>query len=60
MMISMKNLTAKELNSIAKQLHQKGKDTETVAVLIETSEYVKGEGEKMISQVIVPCKGVQF
>ena len=63
-MISMKNLTAKELNDIAKQLYQKGKDTKTVAVLVETSEYVKGEGEgegeKIINQAIIPCKEVQF
>ena len=59
-MISMKNITAKELNGIAKQLYQKGKDIETVAVLVETSAYVKGEGEKIINQVIVPCKEVQF
>ena len=56
----MKNITAKELNDIAKQLYQKGKDIETVAVLVETSAYVKGEGEKIINQVIVPCKEVQF
>ena len=59
-MISMKNITAKELNDIAKQLYQKGKDTETVAVLVETSVYVKDEGEKIINQIIVPCKEVQF
>ena len=59
-MISMKNLTAKDLNSIAKQLHQKGNETETVAVLVETTEYVKGEGEKIINQAIIPCKEVQF
>ena len=59
-MISMKNITAKELNDIAKQLYQKGKDTETVAVLVETSVYVKGEGEKIINQTIIPCKEVQF
>ena len=56
----MKNITAKELNDIAKQLYQKGKDTEAVAVLVETSVYVKDEGEKIINQVIVPCKEVQF
>lgn len=59
-MISMKNITAKELNDIAKQLYQKGKDTEAVEVLVETSVYVKDEGEKIINQVIVPCKEVQF
>ena len=59
-MIRMKNITAKELNDIAKQLYQKGKDTEAVAVLVETSVYVKDEGEKIINQVIVPCKEVQF
>lgn len=59
-MINIKNITAKELNDIAKQLYQKGKDAETVAVLVETSMYVKGEGEKIINQAIIPCKEVQF
>lgn len=56
-MISTRNLTPKDLVEIAKQMVEKGnnKDTKTVAVLVTTSEYVKDEGEKVISQAIIPC-----
>lgn len=59
-MISMKNLSPNDLVNIAKQLTEKGfnKTTSTAAVLVTTSEYVTGEGEKIINQVIVLCKEV--
>lgn len=56
-MVSMQNLTAKDLVSIAKQLHKS--DTGTVAVLVTTSEYIQGKGEQIISQAIIPCKEVE-
>ena len=56
-MVSMQNLTAKDLVSIAKQLYKN--DTETVAVLVTTSEYIQGKGERVISQAIIPCKEVE-
>lgn len=56
-MVSMQNLTAKDLVSIAKQLYKN--DMETVAVLITTSEYIQGKGERVISQAIIPCKEVE-
>lgn len=56
-MISTRNLTPKDLVEIAKHMVEKGnnKDTKTVAVLVTTYEYVKGEGDKVISQAIIPC-----
>lgn len=56
-MVSMQNLTAKDLVSIAKQLHKS--EAETVAVLVTTSEYIRGKGERIVSQVIIPCKEVE-
>lgn len=56
-MVSMQNLTAKDLVSIAKQLYKN--DMETVAVLVTTSEYIQGKGERVISQAIIPCKEVE-
>ena len=57
-MVSMQNLTAKDLRDIAKQLHDN--DTQTVAVLVTTSEYVQGEGDRVVSQAIIPCKEVRY
>lgn len=56
-MVSIQNLTAKDLVSIAKQLCKN--DMETVAVLVTTSEYIQGKGERVISQAIIPCKEVE-
>lgn len=60
-MVSMRNLTPNDLVTIARQLVAKGfhKNTSTAAVLVTTSEYVKGIGEKVVSQAIVLCTEVE-
>lgn len=64
-MVSMVNLTAKDLNEIAKKLRNKYNNLETVAVLVTVSELAKNDEEnvleeKIISQAIVPCKEVEI
>ena len=60
----MVNLTAKDLNEIAKKLRNKCNNLETVAVLVTVSELVENEEngleEKVINQAIVPCKEVKM
>ena len=54
----MVNLTAKDLNEIAKKLRNKCNNLETAAVLVTVSELVENEEnmleEKVINQAIVP------
>lgn len=63
-MVSMVNLTAKDLNEIAKKLRNKCNNLETVAVLVTVSEFVENEEnmleEKVVNQAIVPCKEVKM
>ena len=60
-MVSMRNLTPSDLVAIAKQLVAKGfhKNTSTCAVLVTTSEYIEGSGEKVVNQAIVLCTEVE-
>ena len=60
-MISMKNLSPKELVEIAKQMTEKGfdKDISTAAVLITIAQLNKGK-EEVVNQVIVPCVEVDI
>ena len=60
-MIETRNLTAKDLVEIAKSMTNKSNvKTKTIAVLVTTTEYKQGEGEKIISQAIVPCEEVKL
>ena len=61
-MISMKNLSPADLKEIAEQMIQKGfnEKTSTAAVLVTTSEYTKGEGDKAVNQAIILCAEVEF
>lgn len=60
-MISTQNLTANDLINIAKSMTNKNKfKTKTVAALVTTTEYKQGEGEKIVSQAIVPCEEVKL
>ncbi len=61
-MISVKNLTPKDLKNIAEQLIEKGSNERisTIGVLVETSEYVKGQGDKLINQAIILCSEVEL
>ena len=59
-MIDTQNLTANDLINIAKSMTKNNFKTKTVAVLVTTTEYKQGEGEKIVSQVIVPCEEVEL
>ena len=60
-MISTKNLTAKDLVEIAKSMTNKSNvKTKTIAVLVTTTTYEQGKGEKVVSQAIVPCEEVEL
>lgn len=56
-MVSMKNLTVKELADIAKRLSES--NTEIIATLVTTSEYKQNEGDKVVSQALVFHKEVR-
>lgn len=60
-MVSMRNLSPKDLVEIAKQMTEKGfnKDVSTAAVLITTAQ-LNGGKEEIINQVIVPCMEVDI
>ena len=60
-MVSMRNLSPKDLVEIAKKMTKKdfNKDVSTVAVLITTAQLNDGE-EEIISQVIVLCMEVDI
>lgn len=60
-MISMKNLSPRDLVEIAKQMTEKGfdKNVSTAAVLITTAQLNDGN-EEIINQVIVPCMEVDI
>lgn len=60
-MISTQNLTANDLINVAKSMTNRNNfKTKTVAVLVTTTEYKQGEGEKIVSQAIVPCEEVKL
>ena len=59
-MIDTQNLTANDLINIAKRINKNNFKTKTIAVLVTTTEYKQGEGEKIISQAIVPCEEVEL
>ena len=61
-MIAMKNLSPNDLIEISKQLVEKGfnEKTSTAAVLVTTSNYIKGEREKVCNQAILLCEEVDY
>lgn len=60
-MVSVRNLSPKDLVEIAKQMAEKGfnKDMSTAAVLVTTAQ-LNGGKEEIINQVIVPCMEVDL
>lgn len=60
-MIDTQSLTANDLINIAKSMTNKNNfKTKIVAVLVTTTEHKQGEGEKIVSQTIVPCEEVEL